>query len=70
MCFMSVQIASINITLTFTAKKIGDFKIMEGVPLRLQSVLFTLINPLLSSCIFHEVTGTAWLLRPDTYDHM
>lgn len=52
MCFMSLQIASINIILTFSAKKVGDFKVMEGVPMSLQSVLFTLINPLLSSCYF------------------
>lgn len=60
---MSLQIASINIILTFSEKKkIGDFKVMEGVPMSLQSVLFTLINPLFHLTIFHGVTGTAWLL--------
>lgn len=61
---MSLQIASINIILAFSAKKkkIGDFKVMEGVPKSLQSVLFTLINPLFHLTIFHGVTGTAWLL--------
>ena len=48
--FKSLQIASINITLSFSAKKMGDFKVMEGFPMSLQSVLFTLANLLLLPC--------------------
>lgn len=42
-----------NIILTFSEKKkIGDVKVKEGVPVSLQSALFTLLSSLLSSCYF------------------